>query len=247
MSIPEKSRTIYRLYAVAFLSLFLFAADVMAQSFPVIFESTSRAILSARRSGVMHRLDADVGAVLKKGAQIAAIDTHELKLQKKRSVLALKYLNSRLSDFKKLSAKGLATNEEIQKTQMERDVTYTDIEILKHQIRKSKITAPYKCVVVRRHVRAHEWVVEGKPIVEVVDPSALRAIANIPSALAVKFKVGETHELSVPDLGITVTGTVQAVVPEVDELSNTAQILWKVKTVPEHLLAGMKGEVRFVQ
>ncbi len=214
---------------------------------PVVFEAVNRAVLSAQRSGVLVKMSYDVGDSVKKGAVIARVDTGELALRKKRTELGLKYLNSQVTDITNLKKKGLATNEDLQKSLMERDVTRTDLEILKRLVSKSSVRAPYACVVVKKHMQAHEWVTEGKEVVEVVDTTKLRAVANMQSSLAVGLKKGDKHEFRVSDLNITVSGTVAAVVPDVDELSNTARVVWTVEKPGKDLVAGMKGEVSIGQ
>jgi RND family efflux transporter MFP subunit len=218
-------------------------APVSGEAYPAIFEATRQAVLSAERAGVLSRLSYEEGAAVKKGEIIAQVETGELALQKKRAELSLKHLSVKLNNLDRLSRKGLATNEEVAEARMQRDVIRTDIDIIKRQIANSYIRSPYSCVVVRRHMQPHEWVTAGQPVVEVVDPSELRAVANIPSASAVRLKTGDTNDFYVHDLDMTVTGVLQAVVPMVDELSNTAQVIWKVKETGEALLSGMKGEV----
>ncbi len=216
---------------------------VSGEAYPAIFEATRQAVLSAERAGVLDRLSYDVGSAVKKGEIIAQVETGELALQKKRAELSRKHLSVKLENLTRLNRKGLATNEEVAETRMQRDVVRTDIDIIKRQIANSYIRAPYPCVVVRRHMEPHEWVTAGQPVVEVVDPSDLRAVANIPSASAVRLKPGDEHAFYVHDLDMTVNGAVKAVVPVVDELSNTAQVVWTIQKNDDSLLSGMKGEV----
>jgi RND family efflux transporter MFP subunit len=216
------------------------------ESYPIIFEAVQRAVLSAERPGVLNRFDSDVGDKVKKGEIIAGVSTSELALRKKRAEQTVKYLSVQVRDLSKLIKEGLATNESLAKAEMESDAAKTEIEIIKHQISKSYIRAPFSGVVARKHMQQHEWVTEGQPVVEIVDPGKLRAVANIPSYLAVTLKKGDKHTFVVHDLNISITGTVYAVAPEVDERSNTAQVIWYVdKLEKTNLLPGMKGEVRF--
>ncbi|MDM8522663.1 efflux RND transporter periplasmic adaptor subunit [Desulfococcaceae bacterium HSG8] len=236
---------LYFRYVFALICAFpVFVNCAVAQdTFPVIFEATHRAVLSAQRPGVLVTLKVDAGDRAKKGTLIAKVDTGELALQKKRSELTLRHLNVKVKNLERLIQRGLATDEEVAEARTQKDVTYTDIQIFKRQISKSQIFAPFNCIVIRRHVQPHEWVTAGQAVVEVLDNTKLRAVANIPSGLAVSLKEGVAYTFNVHDLGITVSGTVQAVVPEVDELSNTAQVVWSVEKPEKNLLSGMKGEV----
>ncbi len=214
------------------------------QTYPVIFEAKQRAILSAERAGVLTLLNVDVGSRVKKGAIIAKVDPGELGLKKKRAELALRHLNVQVKDLSNLKKRGLATNDDLAKAIMERDVTKTDIDIIKRQISKSYIRAPYACIVVRRLAQPHEWVTAGQPVVEIVSLNKIRAVANIPADIAVKLKKNDKHVFYVHDIDSEVNGIVFAVAPEVDERSNTAQIIWTVEKDDKNLLPGMKGEVR---
>ncbi|QTA93627.1 efflux RND transporter periplasmic adaptor subunit [Desulfonema magnum] len=242
----EKKKHLFRTYIFVFVcTLWLSAPCASAQeTYPVIFEATQKAVLSAERSGVLTSLKVDAGSAVRKGAVIARVNVGDLDLQKKRSELSLRHLNVKVKNLERLLQRGLATDEELAEAKTQKDVTYTDIQIFKRQISKSQILAPFQCTVIRRHVQPHEWVTAGQPVVEVVAPGKLRAVANIPSRLAVKLEKGATHTFEVHDLEISVSGTVEAVVPEVDELSNTAQVIWNVEKSEKNLLSGMKGEVR---
>ncbi|MDM8538033.1 efflux RND transporter periplasmic adaptor subunit [Desulfobacterales bacterium HSG17] len=199
------------------------------KTYPAIFDAKNKAVLSAERADVLKSLKYDVGDIIKKGKTIAKLDTGELGLRKKRSELALRHLDVQVKDLTNLRKKGLATNEDAAKARMERDVTRTEVDIIKRQISKSSIRAPFNCIVVRRHVQAHEWVTAGQPVIDVVSLDELRAVANIPSHLAVKLEKGSTHTFFVNDLNAEVKGIVLAVAPDVDERSSTTQILWTIE------------------
>jgi RND family efflux transporter MFP subunit len=222
-------------------------ASAAYQTFPAIFEATQKAVLSAERPGQLSSLKFDVGSTVKKGEIVAAVDTGELELRKKRAEQALRHLEVQVKDLSGLKEKGLSTNEEVAKSQMERDVTRTDVDIIKGQIAQSYVRAPFSCAVVRRHVSAFEWVTAGQPIMDVVNLDEIRAVANIPSHFAVALSQGVIHTFYVNDLNAEVKGTVFAVAPEVDERSNTVQVIWKINREGQKLWPGMKGEVRIEQ
>ncbi len=217
------------------------------ESYPVVFEAIQRAVLSAERAGSLNRLKVDVGDRVKKGNTIAKVDTSELALQKKSNQVALNYLETQISDLSRLIQRGLATNEEISKARMERDVTKTEQDIIVRKIINSSIRAPFSGIILKRHTQPHEWVTAGQPVVELVDTSKLRAMGNLPAAMAVSLEKGAEHSFYVSDLDISVTGKVEAVAPQVDERSNTAQVIWTVDKGEHKLLPGMKGEVRIGQ
>lgn len=219
-------------------------ATVGAKPYPVMFEATRRATLSSERAGVLDKLTVDVGSYLKKDAVVASVDAGDSGMRRKRSETAMAHLDRKIQELTKLNKSGLATNEALETVRMERDLAQADIAVYGREIAQSVIHAPYACVVVRRRAQTHEWVTAGQPVVDVVNLEEMRAVANIPSHLAVRLKPGTTHALYVHDLNAEVTGKVLAVAPEVDERSNTAQVVWTIQQAENRLLPGMKGEVR---
>lgn len=212
--------------------------------YPVMFEAAKRATLSAERAGVLEKLTVDVGSALKKDAVVATVNAGDAGLRRKRSETAVAHLDRKIQELTKLNKSGLATNEALESIRMERDLAQADIAIFAHEIGQSVVQAPYSCVVTRRRAQPHEWVTAGQPVVDVVNLDEMRAVGNIPSHLAVRLKPGETHALYVHDLDAEVKGTVFAVSPEVDERSNTAQVVWTIQQTDNRPLPGMKGEIR---
>ena len=235
----------FRLSAMGIVLLaYTITAAAQEAAFPIIFETTRKAVLSAEIAGVLRELKYDVGDHIKKGTVIADVDTGELNLRIKRNNTTLKYLDVQVEDLTRLSQRGLSTNEGVAKANMERDVTRTDNEILKRQIDHSRIIAPFDCVVLKRHAQQHEWVTAGQPVIEIIDTERVRAVGNIPTNLAVGLQKGASHSIYVHDISLSVDAKVTAISPQVDERSNTAQVIWMVEKAPKELLAGMKGEVK---
>lgn len=221
--------------------------SVMLKPYPVIFEAKQKAVLSAKRAGVLTLLKYEVGEDVKKGNTIAKVDPGEPALLKKRATSQLTHLQTRVSELARLNQQGLATNKELADAKMELDVVRTNINIYERQISDSYIRAPFTGRIIRRHVKAHEWVTDGQPVVDLVDLSAIRAVADIAADVAVTLKKGDVHSFYVPDLAAEVDGSVLAVSPEVDERSNTARVIWEIKKGDLALLPGMKGDVRIEQ
>ncbi|MDQ7016695.1 MAG: efflux RND transporter periplasmic adaptor subunit [Gammaproteobacteria bacterium] len=225
------------------LMLSLLALEGRAAAFPVVFEASQRAVLSADRSGTLDRVVVSEGSVVKKGALLARLGSAELVLLRKRQEASLRFLNGQLTNAVRLRKNGLAGLDEENRARMERDLSRADLKILKRQISESSIRAPFAATVVAKLAKAHEWVQEGQPVVELVNTHRLRAVANVDVAAAVLLKRGDQHRFQLPDLRTSVLGKVTALVPDVDVRSNTMKVMWQIETQPQGLLAGMKGTV----
>lgn len=232
---------------LCFSLLLLSGITVKADQFPVVVEADVRAVISAERSGVLSKLNVDVGDRVKKGAVIGVVFHEALILKKEQHLAGKKYRDIQVENLTKLNEKGLVTDEEVAKARMERTVNDQEIRITDIQIARSKIRAPFSGRIVARLVQPYEWMTPGKEIVEMYDPGKLRIVADIPADIAVEWKKGNTDTLLFPDLDKEVKAKIKVFSPQVDVRSNTIKVYWTVSANERkraRLLPGMKGMLK---
>ncbi len=222
----------------------LASAAAAAEKYPVVVEAESRAVLAAELEGVLTYLEVDVGDAVKQGAVLAEVYHKDRLLNRERLTATRSYLRILVENLTRLNEKGLVTDEELAKAEMDLVVNAKEIEIVESQITRAQIRAPFSGTVVTRHIQPHEWVQPGQPVVEIYDPRKLRIVADIPADVAGSMKVGETQSLRFPDLGDSVTAKLAVFSPQVDVRSNTVKVFWSVRAGDARqvgLLPGMKG------
>ena len=238
-----------RFYITLFVCLSVFFSEsyVFADQFPVILEAKVKAVISAEREGVLNRLDVDAGDRVKKGGVMGVVFHKDLILRKQLSQATRKYLTFQVDNLEKLNAKGIATDEEVIRARMDLAVNGKEIEMIKDNIYRSRIRAPFSGIIVSRLIQPHEWVRPGQPIVEMYDPRQLRIVADIPFDMAVKLKSGQTHQFFFRDIEQEISGKLSVFSPQVDVRSNTVKIYWTVN-IPKkervEVMPGMKGVLR---
>lgn len=219
----------------------------LAEEYPVVVEAKVRAVVSAEREGVLTELRVDAGDYVASNESLAVVFHENLVLMKQQQEAKKKYLAVQVENLTKLNSKGLVTDEELAKAEMERDVNEKEIAITEKQIERSGIRSPFNGLVVARQVQPHEWVRPGQPVVELYDPSRLRAVADIPSGTAVKLKKGGTYTLEFEDLNRQIKAKLDVISPKVDVRSNTIKVFFKVsakQSKRKKLLPGMKGMLK---
>lgn len=240
---------IRRLTVTATIVLTLLAAAVAAaEKYPVVVEAESRAVLAAELEGVLTYLEVDVGDPVKNGAVLAEVYHRDRLLQRERLGATRSYLEILVENLTRLNEKGLTTDEELAKAEMDLAVNGKEIEIVESQIARARVRAPFSGTVVTRHIQPHEWVRPGQSVVEIYDPRKLRIVADIPADVAVSMKVGETQPLRFPDLRDSVNAKLSVFSPQVDVRSNTIKVFWTVNTREARrvgLLPGMKGVLEY--
>ncbi|HLZ07811.1 MAG TPA: HlyD family efflux transporter periplasmic adaptor subunit, partial [Chloroflexota bacterium] len=81
------------------------------------------------------------------------------------------------------------------------------------QNQETDVTAPLSGVIVARLADPGSTVAPGQPIVEVVDPTRLYVIANISEVDLGRVRVGESVDVTVDSLNVTLPGRVDAITP----------------------------------
>lgn len=240
-------RPIMKAWMVFFSLLLLNVQAARAEQFPAVVEAERRAVLSAEREGVLSKLEVDVGDEIRQGGILAVVFHKDLALKKEQNEATQDYLTVLVENLKKLSEKGMVTDEELAKAEMDLAVNAKEIGIIETTIERSRIVAPFSGLVVMRHTQPHEWVRPGQPVVEVYDPGQLRIVTDIPSDIAVDMKERETNTLSFPDLNTEITATLEVFAPQVDVRSNTIKVYWSVNSKEGKrigLKPGMKGVIK---
>lgn len=231
---------------IVFVLLCFFATVVLAnESFPVIFESTHRAMLPAQQPGKIAELHVDIGDNIKPGQTLAIIEHDVLLHEKNRLNAIVQFLTTKANNIQELYLKGLSSDIELAEIQKEKAVAEAEKDAIDVKIAQSFVKAPFIGKVIKRHVQPFEWVNAGQPVIEVLDIKKIRATAFLPAALTTQLKGGEEHSIEVLDLKETVTGKLYSMTPSIDVRSNTIQVVWHFETLPKALRAGMKGQIVF--
>lgn len=236
---------VYLLSAIIATIIFVSSGYAAAPAeIPVAIESRQQVVLSIGRAGKLVELVPDVGSEVQKGSLLARIDTRELELQIERNNVQIAYLANLARTTSGLVSQGLRTAEDLGRTKAEQGVLEAENRILREQIQKSKLLAPFSGSVVERHASRHQWVEPGMPIVEIVDNSRLRAVGDIPADAAAVLKRGAKAKLVLPDLGSELGVEVEAVSGKVELRSNTVRVIWALPKSAPGVVHGMKGMVQ---
>ena len=119
------------------------------------------------------------------------------------------------------------------------------IAVSRAQLSQCNVAAPFSGHVVRVHVKPHQGVNVGTPLVELVSDGPLKVRLNAPSRLLRDLKVGTPFEVRIDETGKTYPAKVTAINARVDAVAQTVELEGRIDGKPTELLAGMTGVARF--
>jgi RND family efflux transporter MFP subunit len=179
---------------------------------------------------------ANVGARIEKGEAIARIDAQDLHLdladseaQLESLKARLKFRDSSLQRFKKLTASNNAAATQLDEAQSQLDITRQEIKRaevaiaqIKRRIDQTHVLAPFPGVVAERLVQIGEFVSRGAQVARLVDTEHREIRAQAP--LSVASWIREGMQVSVEHNELESLSPVSYVIPVGDERSRMFEI-----------------------
>ena len=155
--------------------------------------SRSDATVSAEVTGQLHTV-ADVGTAVEAGDVIATIEDRPSRLreadllaQTAREEARIDFLEKEAGRLQRLAAKNSAAQTQLDQVTSDLGVSQADLaaararlDLIRTELYKTKIRAPFPGVVVERIAMPGEQVTSGTPVVRVVDPNRLEVVARVP-------------------------------------------------------------------
>ena len=228
-------------------------AEQQAPAAPVIVESAQRdtfsatlwvsgTVISQNDARIAAETDgritwiADVGSRIKKGEAIARIDAQDLQLdltdseaQLESLKAQLKYRDSSLQRFQKLTASNNAAAMDLDEAQSQLDITRQEIKRaevaiaqIKRRISQTEVLAPFPGVVAERLIQTGEFVDRGAQVARLVDTEHREIRAQAP--LSVAGWIREGMQISIEHNQRESLSPVNYVIPVGDERSRMFEI-----------------------
>ena len=196
---------------------------------------------------------AEVGTVLKKGAEIARLDDHLLQLQLKndqatirRLQASLTYQTQDVARIKELAARNSAPVSRLEQAVSQRDMTREDLTQARiardqtlYMLEKTHVRAPFPGRIVERLLKPGEYSTVGRQVARLSDGVHLEVRVPVPVALAPYLHDGLTA--SVVAGGQTIEGQVRAVIPVADEVTRMFEV--RIAVPAQGLVTGSAAQV----
>jgi membrane fusion protein, multidrug efflux system len=220
-------------------------ADTAAQTARVLLAPEVETVLLSQIVGRIVSLNGSLGSRVKKGQIIIGMDCNEsaAKLRMSQAELA----SARETYDSKVRLKGLDAAGDIEVSLAAAAVSRAggQIDMTRAQIQNCSVVAPFSGRIARLHVKPHQGVNIGQPLLDLVGEGEPRLRLNVPSRWLRTMKIGTPFSVEIDETGKSYKATVSAINSRVDAIAQTIEIEARVAGRFPELLPGMSGTARF--
>ncbi|MEO8449847.1 MAG: efflux RND transporter periplasmic adaptor subunit [Gemmatimonadota bacterium] len=179
-------------------------------------------LLSAPAAGVVRVIKAQVGAKVSAGSLVIDLDVPELGASARQLASAAELAAQEAARAERLYQEGIGARKEVERANSALASAKAALQSANQLAARSHVTSPITGQVQRIAVQVGERVDAGAPLVEIVDPSSLELVASVPGSVLRRLRPSQ------PAVVVTdsqsVTGTIRAIAPAVDSLTNTGEV-----------------------
>ncbi len=202
--------------------------------------------LQSETAGKIIGLYIQEGSMVKKGDLLIKINDGELQAQLKKAEYSVQSdLLNEAREKKLLEIKGIS-EEEYENAWKQWKSAQADIELIKAQIAKTELRAPFDGVIGLKNVSEGSYISNGTVVANLVELDPVKIDFSIPEKYMNQVRKGDEIIFSVAGTNQKYTGTIYAIEPRIDITSRTLQVRAKASNKGNQLLAGAFASVELV-
>jgi RND family efflux transporter MFP subunit len=201
--------------------------------------------LHAQMPGRIATLNASLGSWVRRGQVVVALDCAEPSARLKMAEAELASANETMDVKKRLRELSAAGDMEVAMAESMVARAQAQISLSRAQIDQCVVIAPFGGRIAKLHVKPHQGVGQGTPLVDVVSDGTPKLRLNVPSAWLRQLKMGTRFEVTIDEVAKTYPAKVSAINARVDAVAQTVEIEGVLDTRPKELLPGMSGTAHF--
>ncbi len=186
------------------------------------------------------------GTSVKKGDLLVKINDAELRAQLEKAKYNLKLLEDREYRQRVLLQKEAISQEDYDVSLNELNVVKSDTELVKAQIDKTEIRAPFDGVIGLKNVSEGAFVNTQTVIATLQDINPIKIDFSIPEKYSGSVKVGDEIKFKIVGKEDTYTGKVYAIEPKIDPQTRTLKLRALYSNASRNIFPGSFANVELV-
>jgi membrane fusion protein (multidrug efflux system) len=216
-----------------------------ASAIRVLLSADQETTLAAQMVGRIASLPVQLGKRMKKGQTVASFDCGEANARLNMAQAEYAAAKESLNAKERLRSLDAAGDVEVSLAAASADRGKAAIALSRAQLSPCSVVAPFTGSVVKIHVKQHQGVSIGAPLVEMISDGPLKLRLNVPSRWLRQLKVGTPFEVAINETGLSYPAKVTLINARVDAVAQTIELEARMDSTAPDLLAGMSGTARF--
>jgi len=200
--------------------------------------------ISTQEIGVIQRLPADKGALVKKGEVIVLLDRRVLESEMKSAESARILREYNEERTRRLFEANSVSNQEMLRVYTELQQAGETERVAQLRYERAAIKAPFGGIVADRYVEIGELVSPGTPVARIVDPFTVKLVGSVTERGIAWVQVGAPATVSVDGSDGVIPGVVSYVGIEADLLNGKFTVEVEIDNSGLTLRAGVVARAR---
>lgn len=201
--------------------------------------------LVSQMVGRIASLRAQLGGRVTKGQAVVGFDCSEGAARLNMAQAEYAHAKETLESKERLRKLDAAGDMEVTLAVAGADKARAAIAVSRAQLAQCSVLAPFTGRVVKVHVKPHQGVNIGAPLVEMISDGPLKLRLNVSSRWLRQVREGTPFEVAINETGRTYPAKVTAINARVDAVAQTIELEGRMDKAEPELLAGMSGIARF--
>lgn len=202
--------------------------------------------IRSETSGIITGIYFQEGRRVGKGALLVKINDSELQAQLRKAEYRETLAVDREGRQKQLFDKGGISQEEYEATLNEVNVLKSDVELIKAQIAKTEIRAPFNGTIGLRQVSEGSYLSPTSPITTLQDINPVKIDFSIPERYAQRVSRGDDIFFQVDGIDGAFKGTIYASEPKIEANTRTLLLRARSNNADGRLLPGAFADIELV-
>ncbi|MCP3960802.1 MAG: efflux RND transporter periplasmic adaptor subunit [bacterium] len=183
-----------------------------------------RATVTARTRGVVRRLVVEEGARVAAGQALAHLEDDEQKIAAERDHATLETRQWEFERAEKLYLQTLVSEEAFETARREKRDAEQAAALAELELSRTVVRAPFRGVVLRRHLDVGNSVSDGTPVYDLADVDRLLADVNVPERHVGRLEARQAVRLTVDATSEMVEAVIERIAPAVDVETGTVRV-----------------------
>lgn len=212
---------------------------------PVIVSAEIKAKLASPLTGFIDKIQVKAGSTFHEGDSLVLFDCTVLKAEKEEARVEMDTLQKRSKGLDRLLRLDGANQMDVDEAKGKYLGAVQKLAVKSYLVDKCDLKAPFEGQVVSINVSAHEYIEQGKPILEAVSLKQLELSLILPSDWLSWMRIGSEFSVQLNETPGVYQAKINRFVYSIDPVSKTITAFGTFVEPNDNIKPGMSGNAQF--